>query len=429
MELPVGGVKEFDLIAGYGKIRLLKPRSIAAGGELPVVLCSGLPGHTMIEDIALTSEIESRNSPEISFSSRINADLLLQLAEIRKAHEELQNVYDGLRSFISDQAAARPKMSFCATPDQDGSSTDEGARIIVQILPVEMRRLCGVSINIAAPPPEYADGWLEAEVFSPDDDIISFRWSVPYTTITTGWLTLALEQEGSFLRRAASLRICFSTTAGRPPSLSLGRTLLRSDKAAVTDGHQGIRPLALRIWTSMPGAPLMITGQMMPSFRVERQRITYLELTFDLDLEFSNVRHADHKLAFEPIVLNEERGQMLVHPTRDGPTVARLRRAVPAGTRDIFAEVETVNERAGEIEYAIAVVPFSSSFTVDELNRLSNDVEWTTLPALSSSTIALSCESQSRPSDLLLLTRLPIGGVPDYCWSYFKRVYFRGLFS
>jgi len=92
----------------------------------------------------------------------------------------------------------------------------------------------------------------------------------------------------------------------------------------------------------------------------------------------------------------------------------------------VAAEVETVNKLAGVVEYGLAIGNHYENAPLDDLVKT---VQWTCLPAATSSEIRLDLdEPLNTCGDLILLTRLPKGGTPDYCWARFKRIYLEGQF-
>ncbi len=153
---------------------------------------------------------------------------------------------------------------------------------------------------------------------------------------------------------------------------------------------------------------------------------THLEISIDKSLEVIDVRRLGEHGEMKPVVRDADGRWILVRPFGRVPTIAKLSGVCPKGTKVVAAEVETVNELAGMVEYALAIGDYQGNAS---LENLAETVQWTRLPAATSSEIRLDLdEPLSGSRDLILLTRLLDHGSPDYCSACFKRIYLEGLF-
>lgn len=369
-------------------------------------------------------------SARIHKASRQNAELMLRMAELRKVHEELQNSYDGLRTYIATQGLALPSVGFINVPDPEGISLSEAAVEVIQPLPLEFRSLCGISLYLEHELPKFAEGSLEVEVFASDEDGVGFSWNTPFHAIQPGWMTFAFEQRGNFLRNTAALRLTYKPVTGHGPLFALGRPQLRLDKSAIVDGQRIGRALALKAWTSIPGVPLNVHGQMWPTIRIDERQITRIEMILDDDVPIADIRRVNERFEYQPITRFPN--SIGVHPIGTEPTVAELVEICPAGTREVFADVETVNERGGPVEYALILRPeeFPAHPTDSEILALTDTAEWTFLPSKVNGMLSISLDAPlRRPASLWLMTRLPPEAQTDFCWARFKRIYFKGRFG
>jgi hypothetical protein len=363
--------------------------------------------------------------------ARANADLLQKLATLREVHEELQNSYDEIRTCLSDEGLLLPKCGFYNEPDPDFVVPD-GTSTVQQPLPIEYRRISGVSLYNPASVPSSAKGFVNVELYLPDDDSVEHVWRAKFTEFKAGWVTFTFEKrKGAFLRRNAALRVVYETEVGSAPRFAMGTAPVMPEKAAVIDGQTQPRALALKCWVSAAGAPLAVTNQMWPTIHIGSAHIgsarqTHLEISIDKNLEVIDVRRLGEQGEMKPVVRDAEGRWILVHPFERAPTVAKLSGVCPKGTKSIAAQVETVNELAGVVEYALAIGGHNGNAS---LGNLVETARWTRLPAVTSSEIRLDLdEPLSRCRDLILLTRLPEDGRADYCWARFKRIYLEGLF-
>ena len=371
---------------------------------------------------SVTIEVLRTLAAQISDSSRQMASYVRQLASLREVHEELQNSYDELRTFVFDEGLLVPKVGFCNEPDHERAVLS-GVMVVQQVLPIELRRLTGISLYNSADVLPGANGAIKVDLFTPSDDRIEYSWSQDISGLKKGWLTFAFDKrKGSFLRRNAAIRITFDSSHHDGPTLAFGVLKVRPNKAAVADGKIQETALALRAWVSLSGAPLTIASQMWPTVREDRIPVGRLELTLDGDLDVQDVLHMADHLNFRPIVWDKNRRWIFVHPLGHSPTIARLQDVCPRGTRRIVAEVETIHEEAAAVEYGIAVG------SADD-DQIVLPETWTRLPPKVSSEIQLELDRPlGRAHSLLLFTRIAEGTVPDNCWAHFKRVYFEGAF-
>ena len=139
--------------------------------------------------------------------AQINSVILRRLAEMRAIHEELQNSYDALRSYISEGGFVHPKLGFTNPPDPENVTLPDGVTEVLQPIPLELRSLCGISLHLKARVPRFAEGRLVVELLAADDDDIRFTWHMAYGSIQPGWITFAFDQNAGFLRRSPLLKL------------------------------------------------------------------------------------------------------------------------------------------------------------------------------------------------------------------------------
>ena len=358
---------------------------------------------------------------------------MLRLAELRTVHEEVQNSYNALRNYVYENGFAPPRIGFINVPDADGGVTlPDIVSEVAQPLPVELSSLCGFALYLPAPVRRFSEGRLHVELRVAEDDAVRYLWHVPYDKLTLGWITFAFEQTGQFWRRTPLLYLRFETVVGHSPLFSLGPPQLRPDKVAVINGVAGTRALAFKTWQSIPGAPLTVTNQMWPTIRLDRQ-VTQIELAINEDLNVVKVPGQEERTNFELVTLLADQRRLQVHPLEDMVSVAHLPLIVPAGASALVAEVETGNEKAGRIEYALAVMPAEDAGSISVAGELPPSAQlsdWVVLPPLTRGTVLLRLTRPVREtSDLLLLTRLAEGESSAYGWAQFLKVCFKGLFD
>ena len=371
---------------------------------------------------SITPGLLSTLASSITDNHRQTTSFIRQLARMREVHEELQNSYDELRTFVSDEGLLTPKVGFSNEPTTD-QTLPPGVKVVQQLLPTELRRLTGVSLYNPLDAPSDASGSVRIDLFAPSDDRIEYTWRQEVSSFRKGWITFAFDKrKGSFLRRNVALRLIYEGGNHNGPFFAFGVMQVQPNKAAVVDGQPQASALALRTWISLSGAPLTVASQMWPTVRADGSPIERLELTLDGNLEVQDVLRMADRLKFKPIVWDKNRRWIFVHPLSHSPTIARISDACPKGTRRIIAEVETVHEEAATVEYGIAVGS-------DEDDEIALPEAWSRLPPKVSGEIILELDRPlGRAHSLLLFTRIAENASSDNCWSHFKRVYFEGAF-
>ena len=390
-------------------------------------------------DAPLTVHFQGLPEALLGFATRIrrgnkmSSDLMVRLSELRSVHEELQNSFDSLRGYVFENGLAPPRVGFLNLPDVDKVVLPEAVTEVLQPIPVELRSLCGISLHLDKEVSSFYDGFLQVELLAEDDDEIRISWRAPYHAFRAGWVTFAFQQGGRFLRKNPVLRLGYNMAGGDSPLFSLGTQQARPRNAAIIDGKVSTRALAFKAWASIPGAPLSIVNQMLPIIRMDGKPVTQIELSIDNTLSASDPLGLRYTSAYDPIVVLADKGRVMVHPVVTGPTIARIHDVCPTGTTMVIAEVETASERAGLIEYALAVAVQDDGSTVlsgEGLPEWEQVSDWLMLPPQVEGTVQLVMDNPlSRFKDLYLMTRVMQGHAPDYGWAYFKRIRFIGQFG
>jgi uncharacterized protein DUF6212 len=363
-------------------------------------------------------------------SSRLAAEANLRLAELRQLHEELHNAYAGLRDYFHEGGYLLPRLAYFNSPDPDGTVLPSSVNSFEQRLPVELRSLRAVSLHLSRETPLLSEGVLTVEIFSPDDDTTKHTWSVPYSKLQAGWNTFAFDQDHRFLQSSAVLRATCQTETGSTPLFSMGRPLLRQDRAVKLDGRADSRSLALKAWTSLRGSRLSITSEMWPVLLPDLSRANRVDIAITENLEVVDLTPLDNPANFPIVVRDLDMKRILVHPLTTMPTIAELPLACLPGTREIRAEVITDNELAAPVEYAMTTVATNGLPVSGGLEDVESWVDWQLIPSKTKTTIScLLPKPAEAPLSLILLTRMPPGQSSDYCWSHFRQIYLLGDFA
>lgn len=353
-----------------------------------------------------------------------------KLAALRIVHEQLQNSYDNLRQFIGDHAPAVPSASFVNLPDPDMVTIGGPFFSIYQPLPVDFHSLCGVSLYVARAASIGASGRIQVQLFASDQKDQQLCWDTPIEKFQPGWVNFVFEQGGLGPRSSAALRVICSDVRGAAPVFALGRRQFRADKSAIVDRQSLDRALALKAWTSIPGAPLGLARQIWPVVNLEPRPVNRLDLAFGEALEFVDLLGVNRRHGSKLITPLAD--ELSVHPAIGTPVIAEIAAAAPPGCVEIIAQVETVNKEAAAVEYAMMLRPDGLPRNAGgaDIVALSQTAEWLQLPACNMGILRISLDRPlSAPADLWLMSRLPPRTPPNFCWARFKRVTFQGVFS
>lgn len=373
-----------------------------------------------------TAELVASLAAKITLQSKLAAEHLFELAKIRQLHEELQNSYDEMRSFLTAEGNALPKVAVLNEPDEGFISQDRICTLL-QPLPIDYRRLAGVSLFCSKRASELVNGEIEVCLFSTDDEEIAHTWLADIRIIPAGWVTFAFDRrKGVHLRKNVALRLTVKAEYEHELQFAYGTSQVRKEKAAVADGVTLLRALAFKCWVAPSGTPLTVNHQMWPAISLDGEMITRMNLDLERQVDVEGASHTMSYINFQTVLWDPNRHSILVHPTGQSPTVARLRGLCPAGTRRVVAEVETGNEKAGIVEYAMMIEHPDQSQISPEVDEA---IDWVRVPAVTATEVHLDSDVPL-PSgcSLLLMTRLAEGASPDYSWAHFKRIAFEGAF-
>ena len=179
-----------------------------------------------------------------------------QLASLRTAHEELQNVFAGYEDFLSHARIPPVQLRFSSEPtDEVAVPGDSRGNPItfVQRLPISSRGLAIIELHINMPGHK-SEGVLSASVKTLEDPQELASWQIPYRTIHQGWTRLVLPNIWSGPKLTTELHLTLKTHQGKSPTLSLTKLQLLPEACLRLNNNTKIdRSLALRLWTGLPG--------------------------------------------------------------------------------------------------------------------------------------------------------------------------------
>jgi hypothetical protein len=165
------------------------------------------------------------------------------------------------------------------------------------------------------------------------------EWLVPYGTLHSEWNFFSLPKACDGSHRTLRLRI--SATGGVPPELSLGNVIANERYAArarIPHADLDMRPLALRIFTGLPGVrPASLPNAIVPTSMINGRKVDDYRLPIELLRNVTNVSVTPLTPDFPTVRFLEHEDAIGCHPLEEGITAAAIRRVVAPGTVRISA--------------------------------------------------------------------------------------------
>jgi hypothetical protein len=207
------------------------------------------------DDVSFAFRVATVLLPELNRAASGVAELSKGLAQLRSAHEILQNSFARAERLISNSGMMVPSRTFEAAPT--AHHTEPRALLVRQLLPVASQGLAAIELHF----PESActqAGGIEAELALVETHEVVARWSLEATACKPGWVMLSLPVglDGG----ALSLELTLKPLAGFLflPELSLSAPQPLSRFQARVDGMAFPGALALRCWKTLPGVKVEI---------------------------------------------------------------------------------------------------------------------------------------------------------------------------
>lgn len=420
------------------------------GGASP----EGVPIIDLSEDAGQLTELLVRRCESVLVR---NAQLARDLAVLRGVHEETQNAYNTLRTYIQHNGLHLPQLSFLNTPNDAYEATPGNARIIQQELPLPSRDIAAIGVYVSEKPDRRAQGTVTFRLVAVEGQEVLSTWTIPLSRLPGGLISLIMEKVSFYSRKTAHLLITIEESGGfAGPEFAVGAAQPRIDKRVRVDGALRESSLAFCLWRALPGtyaqathamghvispvptkhspavaAPGQAAGQAASKgprvLKAARSQDIFLDLSAPIELIDVFEVQKQHKEVM--LQVNAEKGRILVHPHSDGPTVGRLRNVCRPGMRSISAEVFVAHEQAGPVEFALALAK-GDRFDADGLSADDPHSGWIQVGPTDVATLRIDLPALlEEPYDLFLCTRLPAGGKKDFALAQFRRVIFSGSFG
>jgi hypothetical protein len=342
-----------------------------------------------------------------------------QFTAFRIVHDQLQNAFDTVESYLTRAQLPPTWLAFACEPAETtiGPQIDGAVFRATQLLPVSSQGLAAIELHASAAGPD-ADGVLNISVASGEGRRALGHWGIPYELIPDGWMFLDLPEIDVAPAQSVLLTATWNTRRGLPPRLSLTRPQTVPESRVyiageVAEEDQSQRSLALRLHIGLPGSrrvahPLHIGVMRQPHIRHWGRRLAPSVLR-----GFAQVDPVPNR---KPLVrLVGDATAIELQPVNGGMTVAKLPGALPAKAQRLTATIKTEDPAGPLVEYALLALgprgAYRQALAKGLLNRRQGGFSgWLPIHPDFVTQIHLKLsEPSEKPLDLYLATRLADG--------------------
>lgn len=375
----------------------------------PVLDASAIAAKTRTEEICafVIGELAKGRTAQ----AKRNHQLTRDIAALRVAHEQIQQSFSRLETFVYDGGLA------VRTPAEALMPASRPRRIVLapgglleQRLPRSSVGLSDLAVHFAGPSP-VPHGTLEVSIATREDDAVAGRWRLSDAELSPGWLRFSLPESLGADPRTPEVRL--SWQGDGPVHFDLSMKHPDERYQVRRDGAPQKEVLAVRSWSYIAGcaAPAPVEGQ-LPSGRTATRRAIsreVLERAVSLNGATKHFGYrADHDV-------------LQVHVIPGKVAVGLLPGLLGAPVISIASRISTIAAKAKDIEYRMAVAPAGKRATsLETLPKFAAGwiTDWTRLAALETGNLEIAFEPPlDGPHDLYLMTRLA-DGVTDSSWGW-----------
>jgi|GEM_PF-6070444 len=389
--------------------------------SLPPIVSLDAQQHSM-------HEIYQRMLGLLSCAFQRQADLHNELSELRMQYMDLQNSYSLLEEWI-DSNPPQLQLAFSYLPTKHtcilpSSSPQSKPKELKQSLPIPSTGL--VRIDLFPDTIVDMEGELICKLFALSSDECVGNWQIPLAKIKNQKLQLLLNQGITGIPESLELRIIFKSYLQSDFYLRLGA----KHPSAYSDiNGQFSSPLALQLWTTIPGlAPLCDTEDWLETNEKESRRTSkHVMLSLGALKSAQEIMETDDQsnmLTFIP-----ETDELQVHPRTDGLSIAYLPGSIPVGIRRISAMISLAHNDSNTVEFNLILSSerfnYSDIFSIVELKKKNIITSgWTKLSTVASpSKIKAELAQVSVTQlNLYLITRVADESSNAYAWARFSKI-------
>lgn len=399
-----------------------------AGDVAPVKLLGG-----RVEAERRTALLEfllGRMQREQAATLRRNAELHRSLAELRESHEATQSVM-----FMMSDTLARHQLPAieCALTLRPGGTTvhpsGDGRRgtSVRQRLPVSSQGLAAVALHVTMGA-RFGKGRLLVRLTAVESGGQLISWAIPFEHLRAGWNFLEIPTVVAGPRQTVELEARWDGDLRAAPQLSLSGQFIGSESCPEVDGGQRLRnPLAMQIWTGLPGAR-RVSSAFADPVDLQRTMLSGRQLLLSpATLSHARLLAPQESVGFDVLTFKDDSRVLQLHPVAGRVSHAVVPAAIPPGTRRIAAAVATDNADGPWVEYAMMVTPTGARASFPTAEEPTSApvmmTDWLALPPGTPGNLVLALEEPLIGlGDLHVATRVPPAMSDSYAWAQWKSV-------
>ena len=420
---PLIGVAASDAGSKALQAALKRLRKIGSLPDVPVI---------RLQEAALASDAElvvQVLEGGLGRLSRHMAGANTELATLRRERETLFENYRALENAFHARNWDTVSEVFGHGPFIDPKDQGLAALLreteIVQLFPVSSYAVSGFAVHVRDIPADETGQLVVTLDYVESGEGIA-EWLIPYDSITEGWNFFSLPKacDGS----PRTLRLKISARGGLPPELSLGHVITNERYAAqarMPHADLDMRPLALRIFTGLPGArPTALPNVFTPSTVISGRKVEDYRLPVELLRAVANVSLSPIEPSFPTVRFLELEDAIVCHPLSEGITAGAVRRVVAPGTARISARAVIDHPEGKPGTVGLMLVPLSADIR-KQIEALADGRSlppttffsgWTEITAEQPIDINFMLEiPTSRTMDLVVLSKAATNSV-DFAW-------------
>lgn len=379
---------------------------------------------------ALLEFLVGRMHAEQTTALQRNAALHRSLAELRESHEASQSVL-----FMMSDTLARHQLPAieCAVTLRPGGTTvhpsGDGRRgtAVRQRLPISSQGLAAVALHVTMGA-RFGKGRLMVRLTALESGSQLISWAIPFEHLRPGWNFLEIPTVVAGPRQTVELEARWDGDLRAAPQLSLSGQFIGTESCPEVDGGQRLRnPLAMQIWTGLPGARRVSSAFADPA-DLQRTVLSGRQLLLSpATLSRARLLAPQESVGFDVLTFKDDARALQLHPVAGRISHAVIPAAIPPGARRIAAAVQTDNVDGPWVEYAMMLTPAGAKASFPTAEKPASApvlmTEWVSLPAGTVGSLILALEEPVQGlGDLHVATRVPPAMNDSYAWAQWKSI-------
>ena len=391
--------------------------------ELPVVRIDDATAETV--PLLVTQLLESSLDRLVGHVSKVHTELAMLRRERETMFENYRAIEDAFHARNWDSSTEIFSHAPLVDPKDEGFARLLRESEIEQLFPVSSYAVSGFALHFRELPANRNGQLIVTLDYLENGEGIA-EWLVPYGALHSEWNFFSLPKACDGSHRTLRLRI--SASGGVPPELSLGNVIANERYAArarIPHADLDMRPLALRIFTGLPGVrPASLPNAIVPTALINGRKVDDYRLPVELLRNVANVSVTPITPDFPTVRFLEHEDAIGCHPLEEGVTAAAIRRVVAPGTVRVSARAVIDHPEGQPCAVGLLLVNLASDVkeeidAISSLDRRRRQVlfsGWSEVAPNRPIDINFMLEEPiDRTMDLVVLSKAAAGSV-DFSW-------------